>query len=77
MARTTTEIQTEIDSVTTALNNIRVAGQSWEITSGTGAGTKRVVTMVEYNKLVAHRDELYAELREAQGRSVRVMGLGW
>lgn len=77
MARTTTEIQAEIDSITTALNNIRVAGQSWEITSGTGAGTKRVVTMAEYDKLVAHRDELYAELREAQGRSVRVTRPGW
>lgn len=77
MARTTTEIQSEIDSITTALNNIRVAGQSWEITSGTGAGTKRVVTMADYDKLVAHRDELYAELREAQGRSVRVTRPGW
>ena len=77
MARTTTEIQAEIDSITTALNNIRVAGQSWEITSASGAGTKRVVTMADYKQLTAHREELYAELREAQGRAGRVIRPGW
>ena len=77
MARTATEIQAEIDSITTALSNIRTAGQSWEITSGSGAGTKRVVTMADYDTLVKHRENLLAELREVQGRSVRVMSPGW
>lgn len=77
MARTAIEIQAEIDSITTALSNIRTAGQSWEITSGTGAGTKRVVTMADYDTLVKHRNDLIAELREVQGRSVRVMSPGW
>ena len=77
MARTATEIQAEIDSITTALLNIRVAGQSWEITSSSGAGTKRVVTMADYDTLVKHRETLQAELREVQGRSVRVVKPGW
>lgn len=77
MARTAAVIQAEIDEITTALSNIRLAGQSYEITSGSGAGTKRVVTMADYDTLKKHRSDLQAELAELnKTRSVRI-GIGW
>ena len=77
MARTASVIQAEIDQITTALSQIVLAGQSYEITSGSGAGTKRVVTMADYDTLKKHRSDLYAELAEVnQTRSIRI-GVGW
>ena len=77
MARTAAVIQAEIDQITTALSQIILAGQSYEITSGSGAGTKRVVTMSDYDTLKKHRSDLYAELAEVnQTRSIRI-GVGW
>jgi hypothetical protein len=73
MARTAAEIQVEIDSITLALAQIRVAGQSYEITSGSGAGTKRVVTMADYDTLKQHRNDLISELSEVNStRAVRI-----
>ena len=73
MARTAAEIQTEIDEINVALSQIRLAGQSYEITSGSGAGTKRVVTMADYETLKKHRSDLIAELAEAtKTRAVRI-----
>jgi len=73
MARTAVEIQLEIDEISTALSQIRLAGQSYEITSGSGAGTKRVVTMADYNDLKKHRSDLMAELAEVNStRAVRI-----
>jgi len=73
MARTAVEIQAEIDEITTALSNIRLAGQSYQITSGSGAGTSRAVTMVDYDKLKKDRSDLIMELSELnETRTVRI-----
>lgn len=77
MARTAAVIQAEIDQITTALTHIVVAGQSYEITSGSGAGTKRVVTMADYDTLVKHRSTLYGELAEVNGTRAKRIGAGW
>jgi len=77
MARTAAVIQAEIDEITTALSQIRVAGQSYEITSGSGAGTKRVVTMADYDTLKAHRSDLITELAEVNETRVRRIRAAW
>ena len=77
MARTAAEIQAEITQITTALSQIMVAGQSYEITSGSGAGTKRVVTMADYDTLEKHRNDLYAELAEVNGTRAKRIRAGW
>jgi len=77
MARTAAEIQLEINQITTALSQIVIAGQSYEITSGSGAGTKRVVTMADYDVLKKHRNDLYAELATVEGTGVRRIRAGW
>lgn len=77
MARTAAVIQAEIDEITTALSQIRVAGQQYEITTASGFGSKRVVTMADYEMLVKHRNELYAELNSVSNtKSFRVKA-GW
>lgn len=77
MARTAAVIQAEIDQITTALSQIMVAGQSYEITSGSGAGTKRVVTMADYDKLKKARSDLYSELDEVNKIRAKRIGAGW
>lgn len=77
MARTAAEIQLEINQITTALSQIVIAGQSYEITSGSGAGTKRVVTMADYETLKKHRNDLYSELADVSGTGVRRIRAGW
>ena len=75
--RTITEIEREILEINTAISQILQGGQSWEITSASGAGTKRVVTMADYNTLLAEKKELLAELAEAQGQRSRSVRPGW
>jgi prefoldin subunit 5 len=71
------ELESEIAEITTALTHIRKGGQSYEITSASGSGTKRVVTMADYNALNSHRDKLRAELAALNNtRAVRV-GASW
>jgi hypothetical protein len=77
MARTAAVIQAEIDEITLALSNIRKGGQAFEITSGSGAGTKRVVTMADYDTLVAHRSELYGELAEVNQTRAKRIRAAW
>lgn len=77
MARTAAVIQAEIDEITVALSQIRLAGQSYEITSGSGAGTKRVVTMADYDTLKKHRSDLQAELAEVNKTKAVRIGIGW
>ena len=77
MARTAAVIQAEIDEITTALSAIRKGGQSFEITSGSGAGTKRVVTMADYDLLVQHRAQLQAELNEVNSVKSFRLRAGW
>ena len=73
MARTAAVIQAEIAQIDAALSAIRQGGQSYEITSGSGMGTKRVVTMADYDTLAKHRSELYGELSEVNNtRAVRI-----
>ena len=75
--RTAAEIQAEIDDITTALSFIRKGGQSFTITSGSGAGTGRTVTMADYKTLMMQRQELYRELAHIQNGSVRKIRAGW
>ena len=73
------QLETEIAEITLALTHIRKGGQSYEITSGSGVGTKRVVTMADYATLSADRDKLNAELAlytTGSSRGVRVSA-GW
>ena len=77
MARAAAVIQAEIDEITTALSNIRKGGQSFEVTSGSAAGTKRVVTMADYDILVTHRAQLQAELNEVNNVKSFRMRVGW
>ena len=73
MARTAAVIQADIARVQTAIEQVELAGQSYEITSGSGAGTKRVVTMPDYEKLTKRLSNLQAELAEVnQTRAVRI-----
>ena len=77
MARTVAVIQAEIDEITTALSNIRKAGQSYTITTGSGFGTSRVVTMADYDKLIKHRQALQSELDEVNGSRALKIRAGW
>ena len=64
---TEAEILAEIASITTALDHIRKGGQEYTITSATGAGTSRTVTMADYKMLSEERDKLYRQLASVQG----------
>ena len=73
MSRTAAVIQAEITEIDNALSAIRQGGQQYEITSGSGMGSKRVVTMADYDTLTKHRSELYGELAEVNAtRAVRI-----
>lgn len=77
MARTAAVIQAEIDEISEAMSHILAGGQSYTITSGSGAGSSRTVTMADYNTLKAHRDELYAELSEVGSTRATRIRAGW
>lgn len=77
MARTAIEIQAEIDEINTALSYIRTAGQSYTITSGSGSGTSRTVTMADYKTLKEERNDLYAELDRVNRGSTRTIRAAW
>ncbi len=60
---TEAEILAEIASINTALDHIRKGGQEYTITSATGAGTSRTVTMADYKMLSEERDKLYRQFQ--------------
>ena len=64
---TEAEILAEIASINTALDHIRKGGQEYTITSATGAGTSRTVTMADYKMLSEERDKLYRQLASLNG----------
>lgn len=66
---TEAEILAEIASINTALEHIRKGGQEYTITSATGAGTSRTVTMADYKMLSEERDKLYRKLVAIRGNS--------
>ena len=66
---TEAEILAEISSINTALDHIRKGGQEYTITSATGAGTSRTVTMADYKMLSEERDKLYRKLAAVKGNS--------
>jgi hypothetical protein len=71
------ELETEIALLTVAISTILKTGQSYEITTMTGSGTKRVVTMADYQTLTRERDKLRAELASLNcTRSVKIQA-GW
>ncbi len=70
---TAATIAAEIAEIDAALSAIRKGGQSYTIMSATGSGTTRTVTSADYAALVAHRNELQAQLNEINGtRAIRV-----
>lgn len=77
MARTAAQVQADITRIETAIANIETAGQSFEITSGSGAGTKRVTTFADYDKLINRRTELYAELDEVNSVRAKRIRAAW
>lgn len=72
------ELETEIAEITIAISHIRKGGQAYEITTASGAGTKRIVTQADYKALIEERNSYKAELQSLNGtgRGVRI-GLGW
>ena len=66
---TETEILAEIASINAALDHIRKGGQEYTITSATGAGTSRTVTLADYKMLSEERDKLYRQLASVKGNS--------
>lgn len=73
MSRTAAEIQADITNVENAITAILKGGQEYEITSGSGMGSKRVVKMPALSDLETKRTALYAELAEVNStRAVRI-----
>jgi hypothetical protein len=70
-------IQLEITEINTALSHIRKGGQSYTITSASGAGTSRTVTMANYDSLVKQRNELQKQIDGATGKRAFRAGCGW
>ena len=74
---TEAEILAEIASINTALEHIRKGGQEYTITSASGAGTSRTVTMADYKTLSKERDSLYRALASLEGTYGYRMRPGW
>lgn len=74
---TPAEIAAEIAEISAALSHIRKGGQSYTITSASGAGTSRTVTMADYDKLLNHRRNLQMQLDSINGRRAVRIGAGW
>jgi hypothetical protein len=74
---TIAEMEAEIVEINTALSHIRKGGQMYTIMSASGAGTSRTVTMADYNKLLAHRNELQRQIDGLEGRRACRIGAGW
>lgn len=70
-------IQLEIIEINTALSHIRKGGQSYTITSASGAGTSRTVTMANYDSLVTQRNDLQRQLDGATGKRAFRAGCAW
>jgi len=71
---TAAQIQAEIDELTTAISQIRIAGQSYTINSGSST---RTVTMADYDKLVRDRRDLQLQLDELNGTAGMTLTAGW
>ena len=74
---TKTEIQTEIAEINAALSHLRKGGQSYSMMSAAGGGSQRIVTLVDYDKLVRHRNELEAQLRSLNEKRAFRIRSGW
>jgi len=70
-------IQAEIAEINTALSHIRKGGQSYSITTASGAGTSRTVTMANYETLVTQRNDLQRQLDSATGKRAFRTGCAW
>ena len=70
-------LELEIAQITVAISHIRVGGQSYEITTAAGTGTKRVVTMADYKTLVNERNSLRAEVAALQKTRGVKLRAGW
>ena len=71
---TEAEILAEIAEITAALSAIRVAGQSYTISTGSSS---RTVTQANYQQLIKERRELYAQLDEVRGTGGITLTAGW
>lgn len=74
---TTAEINAELAVINTAINDILKAGQSYMITSSSGAGTSRQVTMANLPELYKRKNDLQRMLDGAAGNRATRIGLGW
>lgn len=74
---TAAEIQEEIAEINKALKYIRLGGQSYTITSASGAGTSRIVTQADYETLKKDRDKLYNQLRGLEGKKAFRYRASW
>jgi hypothetical protein len=70
-------IEAEIVEINIALSHIRKGGQSYTITSASGAGTSRMVTMADYNTLIKQRNDLQRQLDGANGKRGFRAGCAW
>jgi hypothetical protein len=70
-------LELEIAELTVAISHIRKGGQSYEITSAAGAGTKRVVTFADYQTLINEKKQLNSELAALNGTRGAVLTPGW
>jgi hypothetical protein len=73
---TLAELQTELAEIKQAITNIRLGGQSYTITSGTG-GNSRTVTQADYNSLIADKNRLEAQIANMQNRRAVKFRAGW
>jgi hypothetical protein len=74
---TSTEINAELVILNTAINHILKGGQSYTITSASGAGTSRMVTMANLPELYKRKNALQAQLDSMNGNRATRIGLGW
>ena len=73
---TLAELQAELAEIKAALSAIRKGGQSYTLNTGSG-GTSRTVTMVDYNTLVEHKNELEAKIATANGKRASIVRAAW
>jgi hypothetical protein len=74
---TTAEIQAELTILNKTINDILKGGQSYMITSASGAGTQRQVTMANLPELYKRKNDLERILDNAAGNRATRIGMGW
>lgn len=71
MAKTAAEIEAEIEIVSTAITNILLTGQKYEVGSGP---SKRIFEAANINNLTKYRNSLNIQLKGINGTSGMQLG---